>query len=80
MAPLFSGRDSSIWTDSARRFAQAALPSPRLNEDRAIVLPEAADALVAAESSELMDNPERLMLDTLHRVMVFWFAFIFRLD
>mgnify|MGYP005872026243 CR=1 FL=1 len=77
MSLSFIREDSSICTDSALRLAHAALPSPRFSEDRAIVLPEAADTLVAAESSELMDKPERLMLETLHRVMLLWFVFIF---
>ena len=65
-----SNRDSSICTESALRLEHATLPNPRFNEDRGIVLPEAADTLVAAESSELMDKPERLILDTPHLVMV----------
>ena len=51
---------------------QAALPKPRFNEERGM---ELEVPCVPVESSELMDKPDRLMLETLQRVIVLcWFA------
>ena len=66
---LVSGEGpSSIWTASARRLEQAVLPSPRFSEEREP--PEAAVPCVAVESSELIDKPDKLRLETLQRVIV----------
>ena len=78
MSMFVSGEGlSSIWAASARRLEQAALPSPRFKEERLIVLPEVAvEFCVALESSELMDNPDKLRLETLQRVIILWLVFI----
>ena len=75
---LVSGEgSSSIWTASARRLEQAALPNPRFKEERLSVLPEVAvEVSVALESSELMDKPDKLRLETLQRVIILWLLLI----
>ena len=73
--PMLSSLElSSICTANALRLEHAVLPKPRFSVERVIVLP--AEFAVALESSELMDNPDKLKLDTLQRVIIRWLPLI----